>query len=132
MRSLSSFSLIADAFLHSLAQTTAERDALVEHEAFAAPAALCFRHLFQISEDAALEVIDLGKPLRQQERGGLLAADAAGAEHRDLPVPGGIELLCGKIPELPEARDLGIDRALERAHRNLEAVPGIDHERIGR
>ncbi len=66
-----------------LAQAMAERDALVEHEAFAAPAALRLRHLFQIFEDAALEVIDLGKAAREQMGARLLAADAAGAEHRD-------------------------------------------------
>src|SRR5206468_13015477 len=43
------------------AQSMPECHALIEHEAFAAPAALRFRHLFQIFEDAALEMIDLGR-----------------------------------------------------------------------
>src|SRR5689334_757877 len=81
-------------------QAMAERDALVEHEALAAPPALRLRHLFQIFQDAALEVIDLGKAAREQMRARLLAADAAGAEHRDAPVLCGIEFLRGKILEL--------------------------------
>src|SRR5689334_11565831 len=102
MRSPSSFSLIQDAFpqvafpqdafLHAFAQAMAKRDPLVENEALAAPAALAFRDRLQIFQDAALEVIDFGKALRQQQRACLLAADAAGTEHRDLLVLGRIEL----------------------------------------
>src|SRR3954447_19252933 len=83
-----------------LLQTMAERDTLVEHEAFAAPAALSLRHLFQIFENAALEVIDLGKAAREQVRARLLATHIAGAEHHDFVVSGGIELLGRKFPEL--------------------------------
>src|SRR5262245_16419092 len=71
--------LLGGAFL----QTMAKRDALVEHEAFAAPSAFFGRDLLEIFQDAALEVINLGKTLREQVRARLLAADAAGAEHRD-------------------------------------------------
>src|SRR3954466_8470174 len=115
-----------------LLQTMAERDALVEDEAFAAPAALGLRHLFQIFENAALEVIDLGKAAREQVRARLLAADAAGAEHSDFAVFGGIELLGRKIFELAKAPDAGVERAVERTHRHLEGVPGVEHQRIGR
>src|SRR5262249_38316760 len=105
MRSDSSFSDIADGVLVALAQAMTKRDTLVEHEALAAPAALGLRHLFQIFQDAALEVIDLRKSLRQQQRAGLLAADAAGAEHRDPLVPGGVKVLRGEILELTKARN---------------------------
>src|SRR5260221_10560253 len=132
MRSASCCSDIAGALLDAFAQAMAERDAFVEDKARAAPAALCFRSLFQISEDAALEVIDLGKSPREQERTGLLAADATGAEHRNLPMLRRVERLGGKILELAEARNLGIDRAVERAQCDLEAVAGVDHERVGR
>src|SRR5438045_3500121 len=43
------------------AQAMPECHPLVEHEAFAAPAALRLRHLFQIHQDAALEVVDLSR-----------------------------------------------------------------------
>src|SRR5580700_7693484 len=114
MRSLSSFSLIGSAFLDAFTQAMAEGDTLVEHEAFAAPAALRLGDLFQIFQDAALEVIDLGKALRQQQRARLFAADAAGAEHRDLRVRCRIKLLRDEALELTEAGNFGIERALER------------------
>src|SRR6266702_5851514 len=133
MRSLSDLiSFVTAVPLIPLAQTVAERDALVEHEAFAAPAALRLRHFFQILQNAALEVIDLGKAAREQMRARLLAANAAGAEHRDAPVLGGIEPLGGKILELAKALDFGVDRALERAHGDLEGVAGVEHQRVGR
>src|SRR6478752_1050620 len=113
-------------------QTMAERDTLVEYEAFAAPATLSLRHLFQIFENAALEVIDLGKATCEQVRARLLAADAAGAEHRDFAVFGGIELLGRKIFELAKAPDARVDRAVERPHRHLEGIPGVEHQRVGR
>src|SRR4051795_13654191 len=110
MRSPSVFSSLIGNLLRSpLPQPVAERDTVVEDKAFAAPAALRFRHAFQVFQDAALEVIDLGKAARQQQGAGLFAADAAGAEHRDPPMFCRIELLRGKILELPEALDAGID-----------------------
>src|SRR5207302_11277628 len=77
-------SLMGIAIHRALPQAVTKRDAFVEHEAFTAPAALGFRHAFEIFQDAALEVINLGKPAREQIGAGLFATDAAGAEHRDL------------------------------------------------
>src|SRR4051794_21659822 len=111
-------------------QAMTERDTLVEHEALAAPAALRLRHFFQIFENAALEVIDLGEAAREQMRARLLAADAAGAEHRDLAVFGRIELLGRKNLELAKALDARVARAVERPHRHLEGVPGVEHQRV--
>src|ERR1044072_57374 len=111
-------------------QAVAERDAFVEHKALAAPSALFLRHAFEIAQDAALEVVDLGKAMRQQIGAGLFAANAAGAEHRDLLGLGGIEMPGGKILELSNAPDAGIDRAFDRPHRDLEGVAGVDHQRI--
>src|SRR6476620_3106091 len=109
-----------------------ECDALVEYKTFAAPAALRLRHLFEIFEDTALEVIDLRKAAREQMRARLLAADAAGAEHRDPAVLCGIEPDCGKILELAKAPDAGIDGAFERSHRHLEGVAGVEQQYVGR
>src|SRR5579863_6119601 len=87
MRSASVFrSVIALILSIPLAQAMAKRDALVEDEAFAAPAAVVFPDMLEIIQDAALEVIDLGKALREQIARGFFAANAAGAEHRDFPV----------------------------------------------
>src|ERR1700704_5765197 len=133
MRSLSVFSSLIGIMFHpALPQPVAERDAVVKDKAFAAPAAYRFRHAFQIFQDAALEVIDLGKAARQQKGAGLLATDAAGAEHRDLPMLRRIEILRGKILELPKAPDAGIDGALEAAHRDLEFIAGVDHKHVRR
>src|SRR3982074_3782458 len=109
-------SLIGMVFLCTFAQPVAERNALIEHKTFAAPAALRFGHAFEIFQDPALEAIDLGKTPRQQIAAGLFAPDAAAAEHRDLPVFRRIEMPGGKFPKLPEALDAGIERAGEGAH----------------
>src|SRR5882724_7235763 len=109
----------------ALAQPVAERDTLVKDETFAAPAALRFRHAFEIFENAALEVVDLGKAARQQIARRLLAADASGAEHR-YSMRGRIEMARGKILELPKALDARIDGAFESGHRHLECIAGVD------
>src|SRR5262245_61512662 len=133
MRSLKPSTSVIGAAVHLvLAQAVAQCHALVEYEALAAPAALTLRYAFQIAQDAALEMIDLFEPAGQEIRAGLLAADTAGAEHRDPPVFGRVELLGGEILELAKTLDAGIDRALECPHRHLEGVTGVDDERVGR
>src|ERR1700760_877455 len=85
LRSLTAFRLrLGFRFCLALAQAVAERDALVEDETLAAPAAFTLRDMFEIIQDAALEMIDLAETLREQVARCLFAADAAGAEHRDL------------------------------------------------
>src|SRR3954468_22991772 len=111
MRSLSVFaSLIASLLCLPLAQTMTQRDPPVEHKAFAAPAALARRHGFEIFQNPALEVINFRKAAREQIGAGLLAADAAGAEHRDLAMPLRIECARGEFLELSKMLDLRIDR----------------------
>src|SRR5687768_16986154 len=117
-------------FPAAFAQAVAERDAVVKDETFAAPAALRFRHAFEVFEDAALEMIDLGKAACEQPGTGLFAADAAGAEHRDFLMLRWVEPVRSEILELPEVRDAGIDRAGEGAHRHLEFIAGVDDERV--
>src|SRR5690349_5217840 len=93
---------VLDRLLGPLAEAMAERDAFVEHKTVAAPATVGFRHVLQIFQDAALEVIDLRKAQREQQRTRLLAANAPGAEHRDPLVPGRIKLPRGERLELAE------------------------------
>src|SRR5256886_10453492 len=114
------------------AQPVAERDAVVKHKTFATPAALGFRHAFQVLQDSALEVVDLRKTARQQIGAGLFAADAAGAEHRNFAMLRRMEMARGKSPEWPKALDARVDRASECAHRDLERIAGVDQERIRR
>src|SRR5437764_9119825 len=100
MRSLKSPTSLMGAIVRlSLPQPVAQRHTFVEHKTLAAPAALLLRHAFEIPKDAALEVIDLTKSLRQQIGAGLLASDAAGAEHRDPLVLRRVEFLRGESLE---------------------------------
>src|SRR3984957_12606776 len=131
MRSVSVLrSLIAVMLRIPFAQTVAERDTLVEDEALAAPTAFGLRDLFEIVQDAALQVVDLGKTLREQVARGLFAADAAGAEHRDFTILRRIEVACGEFLELPKARDGRIDSAVEGADGDLEGVARVDYNRV--
>src|SRR5437867_7385417 len=132
MRSFSASTSLMGAIVRlSLPQPVAQRHTFVEYKTLAAPAALLLRHTFKIPQNAALEVIDLIKPTGQQIGTSLLAPDTAGAEHRDLLVPGGIEFLRGEFLELPKALDAGVDGAFEGAHHHLESVAGVDHQRVG-
>src|SRR3569833_2243478 len=136
MRSLNSRSLLIACDLsrygpRSLLQTMTERDAFAEDEAAAAPATVGFRDLLQISEDAALEVVDLVKTLREQMRARLLASDAAGAEHRDPLVSDGIEFARSEGLEQAETPDLRIARALARPQCDLERIAGVEHQHVG-
>src|SRR5437868_11735715 len=133
MRSLSASTSLMGAIVRlSLPQSVAQRHTFVEDKTLAAPAALLLRHAFEIAQDAALEVIDLTKPLRQQIGAGLLAPDTSGAKHRDPLVLCRVELLRGEFLELPKAFDAGIDGAFKSAHRHLERIAGIDHQGVGR
>src|ERR1700722_7661459 len=100
-------------------QSVAERAALVEDETFAAPAAVSFRDTLQIVQDAALQMIDLGETAREQIARCLFAADAAGAEHGDFPVPCRIEMARDEFLELPEACDRGVDGAFKSPDRDF-------------
>src|ERR1700681_2612317 len=103
-------SLIGIALRRTFPQPVTERNAVVKDKTFAAPAALRFRHTFQILQNSALEVIDLRKTARQQICAGLFAADAAAAEHRNPPMLRRIEMARGKFPELPKALGARIER----------------------
>ena len=105
------------------------RDALIEHEALAVEAALGFGDRFEIFEDAALEVEHLLEPLLEHIGRGLLAANAAGAEHRDLRMLGRIEPR-HVILELGKALRLGIAGIAERAELHLVVVAGIDQRHV--
>jgi hypothetical protein len=61
-------------------QLVVDAHSLVEHKAFAPPLAARLGHVFEVLQDPPLEVVDPPKALLQQVGGGLLAADATGAE----------------------------------------------------
>src|SRR3954453_13252044 len=104
--------------LDAFAQTVAEHDTFIEHETVAAPAAVGLRHLFEVFENAALEMLDLVEAAGEQQGTGLFTPDSTGAVHRDAPVLCRIKLACHEILELAETGEAGIDRAGEGAHRD--------------
>src|SRR5690606_40121849 len=56
-------------------QVVAHRHPVIKDETLTLPFALLCRHLLEVLEDAALEVIDLLETFLEHEAGGLLAAD---------------------------------------------------------
>src|SRR5690606_29694939 len=64
-------------------EAVADRDALIEHEAFAVPQAVVGGDGFEIVQNSTLQVVHRVDPLGFQESGRFLAADAARAEHGD-------------------------------------------------
>src|ERR1700759_4224354 len=116
----------------AFAQAVSERDALVEDETLAAPAAFALGDMFEIIQDAALEVKDLAETLCEQIARRLFAADAAGAEHRDFSIPRRIEMAGDEILELAEVGSGRINRALKGADRDFKRITCIDQHRVGR
>jgi hypothetical protein len=90
-----------------LPQSMTQRNAIVEDKTFAAPAAFGFRDILQIFQDSALEVINLGKAAREQVGAGFFAANAAGAEHRDLSMLGRVEMAGDEVLELSKPGRVG-------------------------
>jgi len=105
--------------------------AAVEDVALAFPGAGCFGGLFEVFEDAALEVVDLGKAFPEEEGGDLLAADATGAKHGDLAVGGGVEVLADVGDEVGESVELGDGGAGEGADFGFVGVAGVEEEDFG-
>ena len=115
-------------------QSVADADPFVEDEAFAAPQAVLLGHVFEIIEDAALEMIDLVHPLGARESGRFLAADPAGAEHGDSGLTP-LALKFGALGAKPfgkfaEAGGLRIDRAFEGTDLHFVIVARVDHDRL--
>src|SRR3546814_222527 len=107
--------------------------AVIEHEAVALPSTLRLRHLLQILEDAALEVINLLKALTKHIARRLLAANAAGAEHCDLLMLCRVVVSLDVVRKVSERFGLRVDRTFERTDCHFVVVTGVDqqHFRIG-
>ncbi len=107
--------------------------AVIEHEAVALPATLRLRHLLQILEDAALEVINLLKALTKHIARRLLAANAAGAKHCDLLMLCRVVVSLDVVRKVSERFGLRVDRTFERTDCHFVVVTGVDqqHFRIG-
>ena len=106
-------------------QPVADRHAVIEGIALPLPAAGLGRHLFQILQSAAFEVVHFAEPFLQENCRGFFAADAAGAEYGDFWVTDRVEMLPGIRCEVAELLYFRTERALEASHsRFLTDAPG--------
>jgi hypothetical protein len=103
-------------------------DSFVEDVAGTLPLAGFGRDNFEVFEDAAFEVIDLGEALLEHVGRGCFAADAAGAEHGDLAVFGWVEVFADVVREGVERWSDGVG---EGADRGLVGVARIEEEDLG-
>ena len=108
---------------------------LIEHKAFAPPAALGRIHALQIAQDAALQMVHPLKPLLNQMGRGLLAADAAGAEESQGPgtalLHQGTQFTLHPDGEIAEGGRIRIEGSFETPHGHLVGVAGVDHQGVG-
>ena len=108
-----------------------KRAAAVEDEAGAVVFAFGGWGFFEVFEDSAFEVVDLGEALLAQEGGGFFAADAAGAEHGDFGSGGGVEVFADPGGEVREGVEVGIDGVGEGADFDFVGVAGVEEEDAG-
>ena len=111
-------------------QAVADGDAVIKDEALALPFTLVLIDFFEVLEDAALEVIDLGEAELFDVGGGFFASYSAGAEHGYFFSFPWDELLLGVLGEFAEAGGLWIDCAFERAELDFIVVSGIDERDV--
>lgn len=111
-------------------QAVAHADPPVEYKALALPGTLIGWHLFEVFEDAALEVEHILDPLAEQVVRGLLAADAAGAEHRHLLVVEAVLVLLPPRWKLAKAAGGRINGTVEGADGHFVIVAGVDDGHI--
>ena len=96
------------------------------------PLAGFFGDLFEVFEDAAFEVEDLGEALLEHVGGGFFAADAAGAEHGDLAVFGGVEVFAGRRSAKSEKVSRGgVVAPAKVPMLGLVGVAGVEEEDVG-
>src|SRR3954449_9536180 len=89
--------------------------ALVKHKAFSLPKRRLRGNGLKVLQNAAIELKHLLKTELLHIRCKLLAADAAGAKHRNTLVPLGIELPSNVVWQLAELRRARINGLFERA-----------------
>src|SRR6056297_3564430 len=116
--------------MRAFSKTMPDGYATVEHKAVSLPRALLLWHLFEVFQDAALEVVHLVHTLADQVVGGLFAANTPGAEHRDPLVVKAVLVLFPPFGKLAETVGLWIHRPFETADGDLVIVAGVDHRNI--
>ena len=108
--------------------------AAIKDKAFALPAAVFLRDILKIFQNATLQMVDLVKALGLHQRACFLAADAAGAEHRQFAWTRSIIAAGqggGPFGKFAKAVGFRINRAAETANGCFIAITGVDHHHIG-
>ncbi len=67
----------------ALSQLRRHRDTLIKNETLAVPQTIIWRYVFQITQNTAVQLIDLTETLLQQVRRSFFTADSAGTKHSD-------------------------------------------------
>ncbi len=114
----------------TLCPVTVDRDPLIEHETLSLPKIVAVVDLFEVAQDAALQLVDLVEAELHHECRRFLAADAARAKHREFSVRvvfGQFLRVRGKIAKTVGLRVYGV---LKRTHLVFVAVAGIDDQRV--
>ena len=112
-----------------------EGDSLIKHETLTLPAALLFRHLLQIVENAALKMMNLGESPLLQKAAGLLTTNSTGTEHGDARRRRALnqraEMLFHPVRKIPETVSCWIQRTHKTADGHLIGIAGVDDQRVG-
>src|SRR5690606_23280239 len=111
-------------------QVVIYRYPVVKYETLTLPQTLLLGNLFQVLQDAALEVIHLFEALLFQISRRLLAADTAGAEHGNFLVLLRIEVLLHILGKLAEGVSGRIDGVFESADLDFVLVTGVDQDNV--
>jgi hypothetical protein len=112
----------------AFAQVMAHGHAVIEHKAVALPFGFFLGHLFEVFQDAALEVIHLVKTFAEHIARGLFTTNAAGAEHRDFLVLGRVEVGFDIVGKFAKTGGFRVDSAFKGADRHFVVVAGVDQQ----
>ncbi len=107
-----------------LAERGVDADAAVEHEALTV--VVCAAALFEIFQDAAVELMNVFKAGALHERPRLLAANAAGAEHHQGSLLEFLGQALHGVGEFPEVIDMRDDGAAKGAEADFVVVAGVE------
>ena len=99
---------------------------IIKDKTLTFPCALLRRHLLKVFQDATLQVIDLFEALFQHKGRCLFTTYPAGAEHCDLFMHQGIQMLTDVGWKLSKIYRPGIYRTTKRTNITLVVIPGIE------
>ena len=114
----------------ALSQIAIYRDTCIEHKTFAVPTIVIGWHFFEVSQYASLQVENILKAELKHQCRRFLAANPAGAKHRQRPVSRRLGEFLREIRKLAKAVRAGINCARKRAYFDFVVIAGIDDEHV--